>query len=208
MAEPAGIRRLALGDLLAPRRRGAETARPGVVLGERPGLAIWQIAAWRAADVTPLRSALAERLGVSLPAGPAAARAGEMLAFHIAPRRWWLILPEDGGQRDAELSDLVAGRAALTDLGHARTVVRLGGPQSLSVLAKLCRIDLLPRALPAGRIAQTPGGQEATLIHALGDAPGFDLYLPRSLARSAVESLLDTALEFGLEIAPSRGREP
>jgi sarcosine oxidase subunit gamma len=68
------------------------------------------------------------------------------------------------------------------------------------VLQKLCRIDLHPRARPAGPVAQTPLGQVAALIHALDDGPSFDLYLPRSFAYSAVESLIDAATEFGLEI--------
>jgi sarcosine oxidase subunit gamma len=213
MAESAGPppRESALGDLLAPRRLGADKGPPGVSLSERPAVAIWQLAAWRAADVAPLRAAIAERLAVSLPEGPLAARGREALAFHVAPRRWWLVSNDTGGGwRFAELALVVAGRAALTDLGHARTVVRLGGRACRSVLAKLCRIDLHPMALPAGHVAQTALGQVAALIHATDDAPAFDLYLPRSLARSGVESLIDAALEFGLEIAragdrPGRG---
>jgi sarcosine oxidase gamma subunit len=58
--------------------------------------------------------------------------------------------------------------------------------------------------LPAGRVAQTPLGQVAALVHARDDGSGFDLYLPRSLACSGVESLIDAATEFGLEMA-SRG---
>jgi sarcosine oxidase subunit gamma len=197
----------ALGDLLAPRRRGAEMVPPGVTLAERPAVAIWQLAAWRAADVVPLRAALAERLELSLPEGPLAARVGAALAFHAAPRRWWLVSSGTGDRRHAaELAAAVAGRAALTDLRHARTVVRLGGSASRTVLAKLCRIDLHPMALPAGHVAQTALGQVASLIHALDDVPAFDLYLPRSLARSGVESLIDAALEFGLEIARAGDR--
>jgi sarcosine oxidase subunit gamma len=213
MAESAGPppRESALGDLLAPRRLGADKGPPGVTLSEQPALAIWQLAAWRAADVAPLRAAIAERLAVSLPEGTLAVRGREALAFHVAPRRWWLVSNDTGGGwRFAELALVVAGRAALTDLGHARTVVRLGGRACRSVLAKLCRIDLHPMALPAGHVAQTALGQVATLIHALDAVPAFDLYLPRSLARSGVGSLIDAALEFGLEIArpgdrPGRG---
>jgi sarcosine oxidase subunit gamma len=213
MAERAGAppRESALGDLLAPRRLGADKGPPGVSLSERPALAIWQLAAWRAADVAPLRAAIAERLELSLPEGPLAARVGAALALQITPRRWWLVSSDTGDRRrSAELAGVVAGRAALAEVGHGRTVVRLGGPDSRNVLAKLCRIDLHPMALPARHVAQTALGQVAALIHALDDVPAFDLYLPRSLARSGVGSLIDAALEFGLEIAragdrPGRG---
>ena len=208
MGEPGGMppRQSALGDLLAPRRIGPEAAPPGVGLSERPVLAIWQISAWRAADVLPLRAALSEQLGLTLPEGPAAASEGNLVLFPVAPRRWWLVLAEDRSiDLAARLAAAVTGRAALTDLSHGRTVLRLRGPASRNVLQKLCRIDLYPRALPAGRVAQTPLGQVAALIHALDDGPSFDLYLPRSLARSGVESLIDAATEFGLAISGEAG---
>jgi heterotetrameric sarcosine oxidase gamma subunit len=193
-------RQSALGDLLAPRRIGPEAARPGLSLSERPALAIWQISAWGAADVLPLRAALSEQLGLTLPEGPAAASEGGIVLFPVAPRRWWLVLAEDSGSDlAARLAAAATGRAALTDLSHGRTVLRLRGPASRNVLQKLCRIDLHPRALPAGRVAQTSLGQVAALVHALDDGSGFDLYLPRSLAYSAVESLFDAASGFGLE---------
>jgi sarcosine oxidase subunit gamma len=194
-------RQSALGDLLAPRRIGPEAARPGVSLTERPACAIWQISAWREADIAPLRGALAEQLGVTLPEGPVAASAGDVALFHVAPRRWWLVLPEDRSiDLAARLAAAVTRRAALTDLSHGRTVLRLSGLASRNVLQKLCRIDLHPRAFPVGCVAQTPLGQVTALIHALDDGPSFDLYLPRSLAYSAVESLIDAATGFGLEM--------
>jgi sarcosine oxidase subunit gamma len=198
-------RQSALGDLLVPRRIGPQGARPGVSFSERPVLAIWQISAWRAADVLPLRAALSEQLGLTLPEGPAASE-GNVALFHVAPRRWWLVLAEDRS-RDlgARLAAAVNGRAALTELSHARAVLRLSGPASRSVLQKLCRIDLHPRALPAGRVAQTPLGQVAALVHALDDEPSFDLYLPRSLAYSGAESLIDAAAEFGVAISGQAG---
>ena len=153
MVEAGGMlpRQSALGDLLTARRIGPQAARPGVSLAERPGRAIWQISAWREADLRPLRGALAERLGVTLPGGAAVASAGDVMLFQIAPRRWWLVFAEDRS-RDlaARLAATVAGRAALTDLSHGRTVLRLGGPASPNVLQKLCRIDLHPRARPVG----------------------------------------------------------
>ena len=86
--------------------------------------------------------------------------------------------------------------AALTDLS-GRTVLRLGGAAAGDVLAKLCRIDLVQRALPTGRVVQTALAQVPALIHALGPA-GFDLYLPRSLAISAAASVIVAAEEFGV----------
>ena len=118
----------------------------------------------------------------------------------MAPRRWWLIEGQEPAA-EAEFTAALAGRAALTDLSHGRTVVRLGGTAGRSVLAKLCRIDLHASALPPRRVAQTALGQVPTLLHALEDEQGFDLYLPRSLAASAVASLIDASEEFGIALS-------
>jgi heterotetrameric sarcosine oxidase gamma subunit len=191
----------ALGDLLAERRRGPGAEPPGVRLSERSARVLWQVAAWRADAVASLGTIVAEHLHLTLPEAPAAAASQRgVVAFAIAPRRWWLVAPAAGRELDAALADALAGRAALTDLSHARTLLHLSGPASRGTLAKLCRIDLHPRAFPPGRVAQTPLGQIAALIHALDDGLSFDLYLPRSLARSAAVSLIDAAAEFGLAL--------
>jgi sarcosine oxidase gamma subunit len=136
MAEPGSPlpRPSALGDLLAPRRLGPEPS--AVHLSERLPRVLWQIAAWRAAHVASLRAIITEHLGLTLPEAPDAAGKGDVVAFHIAPRRWWLIGPATGGELDAALADALAGRAALTDLSHARTLLRLGGRASRSTLEK------------------------------------------------------------------------
>ena len=171
-----------------------------VHLSEPSARVLWQIAAWRAGDVASLRAIAAEHLGLALPEAPIAAAKDDVVAFHIAPRRWWLVAPADGQQLDAALADALVARAALTELSHARTVLRLVGPASRSTLEKLCRIDLHPRTFPPGRAVQTPLGQVAALIHAVDAVPSFDLYLPRSLARRAAQGLIEAAAEFGLAL--------
>jgi heterotetrameric sarcosine oxidase gamma subunit len=198
--EGAPPRQSALGDLLATRRPRPEAGPPRIDLTERPVGLLWQIAAWRTDDNESLRASVAAHLGLCLPEGPCAADKGDLLAFQVGPRRWWLVAPARPTELPAGLPDALAGRAALTDLSHAWTVVRLAGPASRSTLEKLCRIDLHPRTFPPGRIAQTPLGRVAALIHALGGSLSFDIYLPRSLARSATTSLIEAATEFGLAL--------
>ena len=190
----------AIADLVRPHRHGPK-GRAGIRLIERTGIAIWQVAAWRAADVPAVRSALRKSLRLTLPEQPnGAAGAGGATAIWIAPRRLWLVASAQDGVSLAGLPDLLAARAAVTDLSHARVVLRLSGPEARAALAKLCRIDLHPNAFAPGRTAQTPLGQVPALIHGVDEAPTFDLYLPRSLARSAAEMLIDAAAEFGLAV--------
>jgi heterotetrameric sarcosine oxidase gamma subunit len=190
----------ALGDLLAERGSEPRIESPMVHLGERSAHLLWQIAAWRQGDVPALGAIVTEHLGLTLPEAPAAGGNDDVVAFQVAPRRWWLLASAAGRHFGAGLADALAGRASLTDLSHARTVLRLAGPASRSTLAKLCRIDLHPLAFPAGRVAQTPLAQVPALIHAVDGGASFDLYLPRSLARSATISLIEAATEFGLAV--------
>jgi heterotetrameric sarcosine oxidase gamma subunit len=198
MADP--VPDSAIADLVRPHRLGPES-KAGIRLIERAGVAIWQVAAWRLADIPAVRSALRKSLRVTLPEQPnGAAGAGGPTAIWIAPRRLWLVAAAQDAAGLAGLPDLLAGRAAVTDLSHARVVLRLSGPEARTALAKLCQIDLHPKAFGSGRTAQTPLGQVPVLIHCVDEAPTFDLYLPRSLAQSATEMLTDAAAEFGLEV--------
>jgi heterotetrameric sarcosine oxidase gamma subunit len=197
MADPAADS--AIADLIRPHRLGPK-GKAGIRLIERAGVAIWQVAAWRATDVPAICSGLRKSLRVILPEQPNGAAGARPTAIWIAPRRLWLVAARQDAISLTGLPDLLAGRAAVTDLSHGRVVLRLSGPEARTALAKLCRIDLHPKALAAGRTAQTPLGQVSVLIHCVDEAPTFDLYLPRSLAQSATEMVVDAAAEFGLEV--------
>ena len=195
----------AIADLVRPRRLGPE-GKAGVRLLERTGLAIWQVAAWRQADVPVVRSVLRKSLRIVLPEQPNGAAGADPVAIWIAPRRLWLVATAQDAASLVGLPDLLAGQAAVTDLSHARIVLRLSGPEARAALATLCRIDLHPKAFGPGRTAQTPLGQISALIHCVDDAPAFDLYLPRSLARSATDMLMDAGTGFGLQVGAQQGR--
>jgi heterotetrameric sarcosine oxidase gamma subunit len=194
----------AIADLMAPRRVGPADQTPSLRLHERTGLQIWQIAAWRASGLPALRASLAERLGGAVPDQPNHTTAnGDLTVFWIAPRRFQVV-SDRTESLCSPLSVATEGLAALVDLSHARTVVRLSGAPVRTVLAKLARLDWHPATFPPGHFAQTSLGHHVSVsIHAV-DETTFDLHLPRSYARSAVETLIDAAAEFGLEIGSQR----
>jgi len=87
--------------------------------------------------------------------------------------------------------------AAVLDLGHARTVLRIEGPAAIEVLAKGCPLDL--EALAPDACAATVVSHFNVLVHR--DASGaFDLYVTRSFAVSFLEWLLRAGAEFGVDV--------
>lgn len=189
-------RRSALAECLRPGPQGAEAAER-LAISVVTGLATVQVAAFdperaAAAILAATGAAVSDRHG-------SVAASGGTRVLWTGPGRWLLIEPES-----RDLAQLLAERcapeaAAITDLSHARTVIRIEGKAARAVLAKLCTLDFDPPAFPADSCAQTQLGPIGALIdcHA---AHGFDIAVYRGFAVSAWEMVTDGALEFGFEV--------
>jgi heterotetrameric sarcosine oxidase gamma subunit len=92
-----------------------------------------------------------------------------------------------------------AHTGAVTDLSHARCRVRMDGPQCRTVLNKLFALDLRTTALPIEHIALTGTHHVPSLLHRLGP-DNFDLYVLSTYAFDQLSTLLDAAMEYGLEL--------
>lgn len=183
-------------------------AGPGLVLAERRGLALVQLAS-DPQHYDRIATRIEDAMALALPQTPNRARmAGELAALWTGPGRVLLVAP-DRRDLEAELSSALAGEeVAITDLGHSRTVVRMFGPHLRDVLSKGCGLDFHPQAFGAGASLQTSYEKIAVLIHALDDAPTVDLYVPRGFAVSLWQHLLEGALEFGCRVAASMEPAP
>ncbi|MGH7126553.1 MAG: sarcosine oxidase subunit gamma [Stellaceae bacterium] len=192
-------RQSALTGLLTPGVFGAAgPAGPGVEIREWKPLTAVQVAAF---DPERAACSIGTALGVPAPAGRnGVATAGDSTIFWTGPGRWLVVEPES-----RDLASLLAGHcpgdvAAVTDLSHARTTLRAERPKVRDLLAKLCTLDLDPAVFPPGTCAQTQLGQIAVLLYCRVE-DGFDIFLPRSFAASAWESIIDAALEFGCRVS-------
>lgn len=202
----AEIERLsALSGHDAPGRFGAPGAAPGVALSERRGLAIALLSGFpdtREAAAGVLRSVL----GLEPPTAGRSASGPEGQALWQGPDRWLLLAPEGSGLI-AALEAATAAEPALvvTDLGHARTVLRLEGPQARVLLAKESPVDLSPEVFPAGAVAMTRFGHLAVTLHAIGPE-SLEVFAFRSFGLALFEELRDRAEELGYAVeAPVRG---
>lgn len=83
-------------------------------------------------------------------------------------------------------------------------MLRLYGQHTRDVLVKGCRVDLHPREFKPGRSAVTPLGQIGCVLIQVDDRPAFDLIVPSTFARAAVDWLETAAAELGLDIHAQR----
>ena len=183
-------------------RRGADGASP-VVLHERR-LSVVQVHALKN-QKEALASAFTSGLRLALPSAGHANFREELTAVWIQPGTWLVAAPFTGpDDLTRRLTDAAAGTAAITDQTFGKSVLRLYGPHARDVLAKGCRVDLHPREFGPGRSAVTPLGQIGCVLIQVDDRPAYDLIVPATFARAAVEWLETAAAEFGLEVHAQR----
>ena len=186
-------RRSALEGHIRPGRRGRDRAEPGIRLSERQPGSVWQVTAWPD-RLDEAGSAAAAAAGVEAYPGPGRAALGDgTVLMRTEPLRWLLIA-------EAELAepDVAAEAGTVLDLGHARTILRIEGPDAAALMARLAPLDFRPRSFPDGAVATSAVHHVAVTVLARDD--GYDLFAFRSFGLSLFEHVAETAEQFGLEI--------
>ena len=174
-------------------------AGPAVTLAEVRPAAVLQVGAWpqTRADV---ESTLTSFLGLSVPEAFGMSSGDEATTvMTLGPGRY-MIVSADAGIREGLKEQLDAEKAAITDLGHARTVLRISGLAATKVLRKGLTLDLDPGTFPERAVAQTAVHHIGTLVHRR-EAEVFDLFVFRGFALSFWEWLTDASLEYGYRVA-------
>ncbi|HUI17128.1 MAG TPA: sarcosine oxidase subunit gamma family protein [Alphaproteobacteria bacterium] len=194
-------RRSALAAVLHAGDFGTVPASgPGILLSERRGLAMVQLAADDAA-YAGAAARIQTTLGLELPRQPnRAVVAGARTALWTGPGRVLLVAAEAERLEEALQQALLGVDVAVTPLSHARSVIRLSGPRVRDLLAKGCGLDFHARAFAPGSAVQSSYAQINVLLVALDEAPSVDLYVARGFAVALWEHLLDGALEYGCRV--------
>lgn len=178
-------RRSALERHYARGRFGASgPGAPTITLVERRGLAMAQVnGAPDAGGPSPLES-------TSL---------GDATALWTGPGQWFVVC--ESRAAEALVSDLEerfsSSGATVTDLSHARTVVRIGGSAWRDLLAKGCPADV--DAMVPGACIASLLSHFTVVIHCVADDCA-DVYVFRSFGASLWEWLRGGAEEFGYSI--------
>lgn len=193
------VEALARRPPLLPRRdcAGANLAAlSGVAIRCRHPLTIVEIASWRTSPEPA--AVLSDAAGFEAPR-PCKANSGWGLTLlWSGPQRWHAVVEgTDAASRLAALM-LACGRDFITvDQSHAKVCFRLSGVNARDVLAAGSSVDFRPSRFVPGDCAATALGKIGVLIHVVEDADTVDIYVQRSMARSAAEWLLRASAEFG-----------
>jgi sarcosine oxidase, subunit gamma len=179
----------------------------------------WEVSGRRAeaeltiTDCTPLakvqvRAPIGGQAAASLGTGfgRAARDASGTLVVGSGPGEWLLLGPP--GRAQAIGPEAVAARAegepvTWVDQTHGRALVRLSGPDSPGLLAKLCGIDLDDDITPDGSAFRTSVAALATDV-IRDDLPGatrsYLLHCERSSGQYLFDAVLRAGAEFGIEV--------
>jgi heterotetrameric sarcosine oxidase gamma subunit len=153
----------------------------------------------------PASGAMAGALGV--PFARAARDASGALVTGSGPGEWTILGPVAAGlAQRARLEAVAAGLAGgelitVLDLTHGRALLRLTGPASADLLAKVCAIDLAGHRTPNGTALRTSIAKLVTdLVRDDQEAvPSYLLHCERSYGQYLWDVLLDAGLEVGAE---------
>lgn len=124
---------------------------------------------------------------------------GTILA--IGPGRF-LLAVGDAGAGKSFREAFSTSDAAVTDISHGRTVLRLEGDAAEELLQHAAPVDFGMKAFPAGRVAQTAIHHVDVVVHRSSET-SFDIWALRSFAESLLEWLVDAGSDLGVAFARS-----
>ncbi|MEM7072775.1 MAG: sarcosine oxidase subunit gamma family protein [Pseudomonadota bacterium] len=137
---------------------------------------------------------LARCLSITMPpeANRAVQSGDDLRMMALAPGRWWVVGDDGSSVRElltkADPKILPIDQSIIIDQSHGRAVLRLEGKGVRGLLNCGTAIDLRDAAFTPNMIAQTRLSHYSVLVDCL-EHDCFDLYIPRSFARSALHWL-------------------
>jgi heterotetrameric sarcosine oxidase gamma subunit len=181
-------------------REPPATARS--VLQERPFLG--KIMLHLDARDDRLASAACLALGYPLPARGYATEDGDLYILRLSPEAYLIVTPAN--DQYAYLARLrvalAGGRASLTDVSSGYATFRISGSSATELLYRGCSVPLEAANWAAGNCMTTSFGRFTVIIHWVAAAQAFDLYVPRSLALSLWNCLVEGGRDSDLLTAP------
>ena len=196
-----------VSDLLlkasSPLAGALEESRSSVSLEVLDSYTAAHIGTRKGADEALLQTC-EQAYGFKLPSAGKMVAGSSVSAVWAGPGQWLVFAPDSGGRDlEQELRAKLGALASVADQGDARMFVRVAGPSSRDMLAKLLPLDIHPRAFPPGSAAITHAAHIGVMVWR-SDKPRttdcFILACSRSYAQSLWHALMDAAAEFGVSV--------
>ena len=174
---------------------------PRLRLSERKALTAIQVLTFKGKHAGAAK-VIAKALGVECSTAPGTSNSdGNTQVSWNGPNGWMIVASDaEAGFAPGELLDKIS--AAVGDLGavvdqsHGRCGLRLSGECARAVMEKNTALDLHPRVFGPGQCALTSVAHMNATVVQVDDAPTYDLYVARSLARSFAHALEHACHEF------------
>jgi len=147
-----------------------------------------------------LLAAMATVFGSSLPQQVGKTVQTELgLLLRTGPEEFVLV-GDDSTDRTALLRTSIGpDTGAVTDLSHARCRIHIEGAACRAVLGKLFALDLREAHFAVGDVALTGTHHVPCMLHRLG-TDSFAIYVFSTYAHDQLGTVLDAALEYGVEL--------
>lgn len=170
-------------------------------LTERKALTAIQVLTFKGKHDDAAKS-IGKALGIDCSTEPGVCSADEHTQITWnGPNSWIVVCNDDeagraAGELLATLQQAVGDLGAVVDQSHGRCGLRLCGSRARQVMAKNTAVDLHPRVFGPGRCAMTSVAHMNATIVQVDDAPTYDLFVIRSLARSFAQAIEHACHEF------------
>jgi heterotetrameric sarcosine oxidase gamma subunit len=173
-----------------PGRRG-DPGKTGIILQQPQDLLLHQVAAW-SDSIEEVGKTLAALIGAKEVAGPGRAVSGSKGSMlRIEPMKWWLV--------GIAAPAFTAEQAVTLDLSHSRTRLCVSGEDAAEFLNRHFPLDLREASFAPGAVASSATHHVGVTLWRSSD--GYELFIPRGFALSLWQGLVESAEQFGVEIA-------
>lgn len=126
------------------------------------------------------------------------------VVMRVGPEELWILEAKAGDQSAYWRAQLPADIATVTDLSHARCVIRVQSSSTdfdvCFMLNKLYALDFRLPQFPVGTVKHSGYHHVPVVLHRVSEQV-FDVYAMTTYAYETLHTLYDASLEFGLQLS-------
>lgn len=186
---------------------GAVQGAPSVEIHERLAPSLVQISGWPNSFNSTCEK-LQAALNIEMPDDlKHAVSDRDRSVFRVGPERLWLTGPSDDQALQSFDESILGEEGCVTDISHSRTLIRISGPATRTLLNRGLPVDLDNDLFPVGAFAQSAIHHIPVLVHRTESEDQccvFDVYISREYAVTFWEWLIEAAQALGAQVTEAK----